>query len=108
MNVGNLGLQNMQGQQLMNIIYAKQNQIPNIPQNKVDNSKQNEEKIMKMLEEQKMKEMMKKKNQIEKLIYIMIDLQKTNIKINLSLDKNTYYEKYYLINSDWFNEFSKI
>ena len=107
MNVGNLGLQNMQGQQLMNIIYEIQRKNQNIPQNNENIAKQNEEKQKKMLEEQKMKEIMKKKNQIEKLIYIMIDLRKTNIKINLSLDKNTYYEKYYLINSDWFNEFSK-
>ena len=94
-----LGIQNLQGQQLMNKIYEQQN--------KEKYDKQKEENDKKILEEQKMKEMMKKKNQIEKLIYLMIDLEKTNIKINLSLDKNTYYEKYYLINSDWFNEFSK-
>ena len=100
LNVDNfLGLQNLQGQQLMNKIYEQQN--------KEKYDKQKEENDKKILEEQKMKEMMKKKNQIEKLIYLMIDLEKTNIKINLSLNKNTYYEKYYLINSGWFNEFSE-
>ena len=89
------------------VLDEQQNKNQNILQNNENIVKQNEEKQKKILEEQKMKEIMEKKNQIEKLIYIMIDLQKTNIKINLSLDKNTYYEKYYLINSDWFNEFSK-
>jgi hypothetical protein len=73
-----LGIQNMQGQQLMNIIYEQQNKNQNILQNNVDNDKQNEEKQKKILEEQQMKEIMEKKNQIEKLIYLMIDLQKTN------------------------------
>ena len=89
------------------VLDEQQNKNQNILQNNENIVKQNEEKQKEILEEQKMKEIMEKKNQIEKLIYLMIDLEKTNIKINLSLDKNTYYEKYYLINSDWFNEFSK-
>ena len=58
-------------------------------------------------EEEKNQEILKKKIQIEKLIYIIIDLKKTSLKINQPLNKNSFYEKYYLINLDWYNEYLK-
>ena len=50
-------------------------------------------------------EILKKKKQIENLIYLIIDLKKINVKINLPFNFNSELEKYYLINSNWFNNY---
>ena len=45
------------------------------------------------------------KKEINNLLYIMIDLEITNIKINNPLNKKSKEEKYYQINLDWFYKY---
>ena len=54
------------------------------------------------------KERLKKEQQLENLIYLMIDLEKTNMKIKDSLKEKTDFEKYYLINCEWIKEYLEI
>ena len=51
------------------------------------------------------KEMLKNQQEIENLIYIMIDSQRINLKIDIPLDNNSPIENYYLLNLDWFNKY---
>jgi len=50
---------------------------------------------------------LKKKKQMDNLIYLYIDIKKINYKINLPLNNNSEFEKYYLINLNWFNNYIK-
>ena len=70
----------------------------------IDNNNYNKEKAKNEEEEI---EIIKKKKKIDNLLYVMIDLQKTNIKINRALNSNSEKEKYYLINVYWFYDYLK-
>ena len=50
-------------------------------------------------------QILKKKEQIDNLVYLFIDSKKINFKINLPLINNSELEKYYLINLNWFNNY---
>ena len=99
--------------------YNDENSSKNQDSNKQQNIKKNErqknqlnqeiQNNLQNLEEAKRKEEIRQKeNQLEKLIYIMIDLEKTNMKIKTHLNKFTNLENYYLINLNWINEYLKI
>ena len=48
---------------------------------------------------------MQKRKEIINLIYIMIDIEITNNKMNYPLHKASEEERYYQINLDWFNKY---
>ena len=50
-------------------------------------------------------ETLQKKKEIGNLIYIMIDIEITNNKMNYPLHKASEEERYYQINLDWFNKY---
>ena len=50
-------------------------------------------------------EVLQKKKEIDNLIYIMIDIEITNNKMNYPLHKASEEERYYQINLDWFNKY---
>ena len=50
-------------------------------------------------------EVLQKKKEIDNLIYIMIDIEITNNKLNYPLNRASEEERYYQINLDWFNKY---
>ena len=50
-------------------------------------------------------EILQKRKEINNLIYIMIDIEITNNKMNYPLNKASEEERYYQINLDWFNKY---
>ena len=59
----------------------------------------------KILNVQKQKDLLKKRKIIENFIEIMIDLEKTYIKMNIPLNNSFDSGKYYILNSEWFKKY---
>ena len=47
------------------------------------------------------------RKEIENFIYIIIDMKKIIKKMKMPLIQNSQYEKYYIINFEWFLEYTK-
>ena len=48
-------------------------------------------------------------NKLKNIIIILINFEKIKIKLARDLDiKNNFYNKYYLINSEWFNKYLEL
>ena len=83
------------------------NSVKKEKMNPLEQQKQEIEKnkILNELKEQKQKDLLKKRKIIENFIEIMIDLEKTYIKMNIPLNNSFDSGKYYILNSEWFKKY---
>ena len=95
--------QNINSYNLTNYPQYNQANIKNGEQWNFHNSVNNFKNVNN-LKDDKSIDILNKKKQIENLICMYIDLQKTNIKINQPFN-NSSFEKYYIINLDWYNNY---
>ena len=71
---------------------------------KEQNPKKNENNI-KEIENRKNIEISEKKKNVDNFICIMIDLKRIFFKINTPFNNSSAYEKYYILNLDWFENY---